>query len=506
MSNFAAIDVGSNAMRMAVGRFNARGELSVIASCRAPVRLGRDVFRGGAISSAVMEQGIAAFAEFEMMLNEYRVTRYRAVATSALRDASNSAEFIQRVERATGISIEVISGDEEARLVYRAVAERVPLSRGTTILLDIGGGSCEVTLIERGSVIFAESVNMGTVRLLEMVRGASRDQALLERLIRQYAMRVRKRLKMTKTQGRITKIVGTGGNIDALGELRRDVLGESSARIVKRSELRQLQHLISGMTIEQRISRLGLRPDRADVIVPAMTLLRGVMDEVRADTLLIPKTGLRDGVLLDLFAKGRVDSSASALSRQIGRVRAAALELGRRYQFDERHALHSASLALQIFDQTRRLHKLGVEARGLLEIAALVHDIGYFINSTDHEKHSAYLIRSSSLVGLSPEQVEFVATLVKFHRGSLPSGKDEEFAALPSKQRKAVKVLSAILRLVEDLDREHSQRLKTLRISVRGEKLTMRLPARRPLLVERWGLQKHKKALEEALGVGIEVV
>lgn len=505
MATFAAIDVGSNAMRMAVGRFNARGELKIIASSRAAVRLGRDVFRQGKISPKVIEQSVTAFVEFETMLHEFRVTRYRAVATSALRDAANSEEFIKRVQRATGISIEVVSGDEEARLVHLAVSTLVPLGRGTSILLDIGGGSCEVSFIDRGHILFAESVNMGTVRLLEAVRGTAKDDQLIERLIRQYARRVRMRLKRMRHHGRATRLIGTGGNIDTLGELRKDLFGRNSSRVLLRSELKQLQHKISSMTLQQRIDRLGLRPDRADVIVPAMTLVCGVMEEVGVSSLVIPRTGLRDGVLYDLHTKSTESRSRAALKRQAGQLKAACLDLGRRYQFDETHALHAARLALQIFDQTRGAHRLGSETRSVLESAALLHDIGYFINSTDHQKHSAYLVRAAALVGLTPEQRRLAALVVRYHRGARPSERDDSFAELSAKQKKTVRVLAGIVRLVEDLDREHSQRIKKVHLRLSGKQLLVRLPSSKPLLVERWGLKHNKSALEEALGVSIEI-
>lgn len=505
MVTYAAIDVGSNAMRLAVGRFDARGQLNVVATCRAAVRLGKDVFRQGRISPAVMEQGVAAFAEFETMLSEYKVTHYRAVATSALRDAENSGDFIKRVARATGILIEIISGDEEARLVHRAVAARLPLRRGTNLLLDIGGGSCEVSLICRGDLVFAESVNMGTVRLLEMVRGTQKDAQLLERLIGQYARRVRARLKGMRNLGRITRLIGTGGNIDTLGELRKDVLGQKSSKKLTRGELRQLMQLIGGMTVQQRISRLELRPDRADVIVPAMTLIRGIMEEVGVGTLTIPKTGLRDGVLYDLHGKHQVSPGAPSIQRLLPVVRSAAIEIGRHYSFDEEHAVHASRLALQFFDQTKRIHKLGIEARSLLEISALLHDVGYFINASDHQKHSAYIINASSLPGLAPEQHRMIALVARYHRGDPPSEKDSAYAELSSKQRRCVRILAGIVRLVEDLDREHSRRVQRLRLRVRGRKIAIQLPPSKPLLVERWGIASHKKPLEDALRVAIEV-
>lgn len=506
MIMFAAIDIGSNAMRLAIGSFDRKGCLTIHATRRAPVRLGGDVFRSGSLSATTMERGVAAFLEFETLLRSHDVTVCRAVATSALRDATNAQVFIDRVRRATGISIEVITGDEEARLIHGAVSHLVPLRSGTSLLLDIGGGSVELTLIHRGALIFSDSVNLGTVRLLEMVRGKKNNQALLLKLLRQYADRIKTRIARTKKVRAITRLIGTGGNIDTLGDLRKSVLRKKGTRSLHRIELLRLMKTIQGMSIKDRVEKLKLRPDRADVIMPAMALVAGVMSESKVNTIMIPRTGLRDGVLFDLFEQFSSADDSSSLQRNLDNVRSYALELGRRYSFDERHALHAVKLALQIFDQTRGIHTLGGKERALLEIAALVHDIGHFVNSSKHHEHSEYLIRSSHFVGLSEEEREIVALIARYHRGDEPSNRDDCFARLSKAHKHTVVVLAAIIRLVEELDREHLRRISKVVIRKRGGSLLMRLPVRSRLLVERVGAESRKEALEECLGVSIKIV
>lgn len=502
---FAAIDIGSNAMRLAIGSFDKKGCLTIHATRRAPVRLGGDVFRSGSLSPTTMEQGVAAFLEFESLLRMHDVSVCRAVATSALRDATNAQVFIDRVRRATGISIEVITGDEEARLIYGAVSNLVPLQNGTSLLLDIGGGSVELTLIHRGALIFSDSVNLGTVRLLEMVRGKKNDQELLLKLLRQYADRIKTRIARTKKVRTITRLIGTGGNIDTLGDLRKSVLGKKGTRSLHRIELLRLMKTLQGMSIKDRIEKLKLRPDRADVIIPAMALVAGVMSESKVNTITIPRTGLRDGVLFDLFEQFSSADDSTSLQRNLSHVRSYAIEVGRRYAFDEKHALHAVKLALQIFDQTRGIHNLGGEERALLEIATLVHDIGHFVNSSNHHEHSAYIIRSSHFVGLSEEERELVALIARYHRGDLPSNRDDAFARLSKAHKKAVVVLAAIIRLIEELDREHLRRVSKIVIRKRGRTLHMKLPARTRLLVERMGAESRKGALEDCLGVSINI-
>ncbi len=505
MTTFAAVDIGSNAMRLAIGTFDKKGNVTILATQRAPVRLGGDVFRTGKLSPATMEKGVAAFVEFEAKLRTHKVTVCRAVATSALRDAKNSQLFIDRVRRATGIQIEIISGDEEARLIYGAVSKFVPLGVGTSLLIDIGGGSVELTLINRGAIIFSESVNLGTVRLLEMVRGRKKSEAAMTRLFRQYAERIRTQIARTNKVRKITRLIGTGGNIDTLGDLRKSVLGKKGTRSIHRMELLRLMKILQGLSVAERIEKLKLRPDRADVIMPAMALVAGVMNESKVSTLMIPRTGLRDGVLFDLHEHYRSSEAITSLQRNLEKVRPYAVELGRRYSFDETHAYHAVKLSLQLFDQLKSAHGLGGEERALLEVAALLHDVGYYVNSSDHHKHSEYILRSSHFPGLSDEQRELVALVARYHRGELPSNRDDSFAALSKLGKRVVTVLAAIIRLVEELDREHLKRISTLTIRRRGNIATIKLPSRSYLLVERLGAESRKTALEECLGLKIVI-
>jgi exopolyphosphatase/guanosine-5'-triphosphate,3'-diphosphate pyrophosphatase len=505
MTTFAAIDIGSNAMRLAIGTFDKKGNLIILATQRAPVRLGGDVFRTGKLSHATLERGVAAFLQFESLLKVHDVTECRAVATSALRDARNSQVFLDRVRRATGIEIEIISGDEEARLIYGAVSKLVPLGVGTSLLIDIGGGSVELTLIHRGAIIFSESVNLGTVRLLEMVRENKNSKTAMSRLLRQYAERIRTQIARTNKVRKITRLIGTGGNIDTLGDLRKTVLKKKGGRSIHRIELLRLMKILQGMTLAQRVEKLKLRPDRADVIMPAMALVIGVINESKVSTLTIPRTGLRDGVLFDLYEQYRSSEKASSLQRNLDKVLPYALELGRRYSFDEGHAYHAVKLSLQLFDQFKSVHRLAGEERALLEVAALLHDVGYCINASDHHKHSEYILRSSHFPGLSSHQRELVALTARYHRGDQPSNRDDAFAALSKSGKRVVSVLSAIIRLVEELDREHLKRIGSIKVYRRGAAATLKLPSRSKLLVERLGAESRKAALEECLGLSITI-
>ncbi len=499
MITFGAIDLGSNALRLAVGRFSSDGTYEILATHREAVRLGQDVFRTRRITPARMDQGVAGFLAFEKILRKHKVKTVRAVATSAMRDATNGATFIERVARATGIRIEIISGDEEARLIQQAVSSVMNINAGTKLLVDIGGGSVELSLLHRGKVLFADSVPMGTVRLLEMLRGRKQPERMLKRLIRQYGQGIRRQLKRRIGSAKVGCAIGTGGNVETLGDLRKHLLGEPSGALIRRSELRQIMDEMQSMSVSERIEHLHLRPDRADVIVPATALLLGILQEAGTPLLKIPGVGLREGILIDMFEKNLEYSREAPLEYRHEQLIVSALRLGRQLNFDERHAKHVAKLSLQIFDRTRSLHKLDLQDRLLLEISALVHDIGYFINSTDHHKHSSYIVENSSFIGLREGQRSLVSAVVRYHTGSSPSMDHPHWQALDVQQRKSAGILAGILRIAEELDKEHLRRVREVSIRKVDSTISLKLIGQGPLLVERWGVDRRKELLQSCL-------
>jgi exopolyphosphatase/guanosine-5'-triphosphate,3'-diphosphate pyrophosphatase len=505
MDTFGAIDIGSNAMRLAVARLSPDGSYKILATHREPVRLGHDVFKLHRITPPLMERAVTAFLNFERLLRKYRVKFVRAVGTSALRDAANSSLFIERVERATGIKLEVISGDEEARLIQRAVGSIMSIRAGTKLLIDIGGGSVELTLLHRGSGVFADSVPLGTVRLLEMLRGRKRPTLVLQRLIRQYASGVRRQVRRCIGLEKITCAIGTGGNLETLGDLRKQFLGESSDNLIRRDELQKLLTILQSKSVTERIEDLHLRPDRADVIVPATALLIGILRESGVSTLRIPKVGLREGILVDLFERKTTQPQGKRGPRETSILVASALQLGRRFEFDERHAKHVAKLSLGLFDRLQSLHKLGQNSRVALEIASLLHDIGYYIDSSDHHKHSSYIISNSDLVGLGAAERDMIAAIARYHTGSLPSIEHPEWRRLDAAKRTQSKILAGILRIAEELDKEHLRRVSKITIRRTKTAIILHLSGKGPLLVERWGAERRKHLLEKALRKSIEI-
>lgn len=508
MQTIAAIDVGSNGIRMMVGRFNEARELETLENIRLPVRLGTDAFGSGRLRDVTIQQTVNAFHHFQRVASDLEATKVRAIATSAMREATNGDILIDRVLRATGIGIETISGEEEARLVHLAVANSINLKGKHAVLIDIGGGSVEVTIAEDKKVISTESYNMGTVRLLQKLNGEDKSFFSLgapkhpfSLLIREYAEAARRRIDREIGNAKVDVCAGTGGNVEEMGKLRQKIFKRDSDKLITLGELQELIEKLSSMTVKERIYKLKLRSDRADVILPATIVLHLIAREAGVKQVAIPHVGLKDGLLLDMAAELKLAQGTPRREQ----VWESAIRLGQKYQFDSNHARLTARLAGHLFDESTELHNLSQEDRLLLEVGALLHDIGHFINTIDHDKHGYYILKANPLIGLNEHQQEIVANLVRYHRATIPSLEDLNFRALPQKDRATVTKLCALIRLADGMDVSHAQHVSDAILVQKKKGWVLNLRGRGDLMLEKWALNKRRALFHEIFGVELEI-
>jgi exopolyphosphatase/guanosine-5'-triphosphate,3'-diphosphate pyrophosphatase len=500
MLNISAIDVGSNAMRMVIGEVDESAQVRTLENLRLPVRLGQDVFDKGYLEEKTIQQTEEAFLRFKQMAENYNIQQLRAVATSAAREAANSDLLVDRVVRASGIEIEIISGEEEARLIHLAVAHILNLKNKRSLLIDIGGGSVEVTLSTGRHIISTDSYNMGTVRLLQKLNGSESKHPLGD-LVRQYVEAARFRIERDLGDEKVQICAGTGGNVEEIGRLRQKIFKAESDRFITREELAKLIGRLERMTYEERMQKLKLRADRADVILPASIVLHLIAEEAGVKQIMIPNVGLKDGILLDM---------AESLSRNLRPRRReqaweSALQMGRKYQFNEKHARLTARLAARLFEQSRQLHNLEDGNLHLLEIAALLHDIGHFINSADHDRHGFYLLNAQPLIGLRQREQNIVANLVRYHRKQPPSASDENFKSLPQKDRIIVIKLSALLRLADALDIGHMENVTDVTLKNAGTVWKLQVSGKKDQMLTKWAFDKRKPQFRDVFGVNLEM-
>lgn len=501
----AAVDLGSNALRAVVieGR-EGKARWKVVADRRAPVRLGSEVFGGdGTVRRRTADQAVEAMRSFAREFRALRVSRVRCVGTSALREARNRRALLSRIARESGLEVEVITGAEEARLVSLAVRNRVPsMGKGRHLIMDVGGGSAEVILVEDGEVARAESFDAGAVRLLEQLGERAGGRRFLD-VAREILDGFRPALRSLLGGKGIRGFAATGGNIEAAaGILGRRVRRDPPVHEVRRADLGALVREMAALSPRQRMDRWDLKADRADVIVPACLAYERFAEAAGAKVLLVPHVGLRDSVALDLLLGTERRDARERLERE--RV-ASALALGRRFRFDEEHARRTARWALALFDRLAGKGGPDRKDRDILEMAAILHDIGLVISPIGHHKHSAYLVRESELAGVRPADQEIIAQVVRYHRRGPPRAGHPEYAALPARDRRRVRMLAGILRVADALDRDRAAPLDGLEVRKGKGSLLLRVRGSGDRLLEAWAVDRKKELLEEETGRSVTV-
>jgi exopolyphosphatase/guanosine-5'-triphosphate,3'-diphosphate pyrophosphatase len=428
-----------------------------VATVRAPVRLGAEVFLSGRLAPASIGQACAALREFRSEMDKAKVSAYRAIATSAVREAKNGATLVERARREAGIELETIEGIEEARLIQLAVTRRVPIGEQRVLLVDVGGGSTELTLLEHGKTVFTMSLPLGTVRMLEAyLKGVKTVDRRRERLIEEAIDRA---LGEAMPQvGKVDVLVGTGGNVDTLLDLC-----PAKGRAIDVAAAKALFKKMCGMTNGERREEYQLRPDRADTILPATCIFLRLAKKLDQATILAPGVGLAAGILEELVDKYfHVWDAAGEAERVVD----ACIRLGRHYHFDEGHAKQVTRFASQLFDDLHGVHAFGERDRLLLRAAGVLHDIGDYIHYSGHHKHSYYLIQHADIMGMTPEERGIVANIARYHRKGPPDTTHANFRELSKEARGKVRGLAAILRLADALDREHKQKIESVRAAV----------------------------------------
>ena len=496
-TRIAAIDVGTNSIHMIVVETDRHG-YRVIDREKEMVQLGRDSLEGRPLTDAAIDRGVAALKTMAEIARRWKVTEIIAVATSAVREAPNRKRFLSAVEKEAGIRVRMISGEEEADYIYRAVRSAIDFHGGTALSIDIGGGSAELIVGTASEVYFTRSEPLGALRISQRfgLESAATADALDD--CRKF---VRKSLK--KTISRVASIgfdftVGTSGTITTLASLSREVDVESGLQWLSRNRLTELIETLALLTVEERARTFGFDPKRSATIVGGAIVLEQIMEGLEIDHIRASDAALREGIVESYLDRTREEDRRDASPD--GVRRSSVMELAERSKVDFEHAEHVARLALRIFDQTEELHVLRTGERELLEYAALLHEVGRHVSYQKHHKHSYYLISHAGLRGFTPDQVSIIANVARYHRKAPPSEEHSNFSQLSSSQQDVVEKLSAILRLAEALDRSRHTAIRDVSVEMDGEAIHFRVRPRRPASVEMDSALKKGKYFGKVFG------
>jgi exopolyphosphatase/guanosine-5'-triphosphate,3'-diphosphate pyrophosphatase len=494
----AAIDVGSNSIHMIVAQADADGAITTLWRLKEPVGLGRMSFPSHRLSRYAMDAAIGVLARFAQAAKQRQAEKIIAVATSAVREASNGGDLIERSRRELGLNLRIVSARDEARLIYQAVRHVMPLGNRPHLIIDIGGGSVEFIVGDNQRAELMESRKLGAARMTaRFVRSdpiSKHDLAALRRHFAAELAPLCEQIQLLKPPGAI----GTSGTLENIADLCGSQVENGRGpglRVIERDHFNKLLKKLIGSDAQERASMRGLDDQRKEQIVAGAVLVDEIFQRCRIRRIKICPAALREGILLDYLSRHIPDL---AIRREVPDPRRrSVLDLARRCDWHKTHSEHVTMLALRLFDELRPLHALGAMERELIEYGALLHDIGWHISGKGHHKHSMYLIANGDLKDFSDEEMNAIANIARYHRKAAPDCRHAPYAALPSTMRCVVDVGAALLRLADGLDRSHAGVIRNLQCRLDGKKIRCRLDARGDAELEIWGARRKMEWFEK---------
>jgi exopolyphosphatase/guanosine-5'-triphosphate,3'-diphosphate pyrophosphatase len=498
----AAIDAGSNAFRLMIARIRSTDDWEIVESVRAPVRLGHSVFTSGEFDRRTLLDATAAFREFRNIMHAHGVTAYRAVTTSAAREARNRHVLIDRIRRLAKIELEVISGEEEARLVRVAVLRALRDLEPPRFILDLGGGSLEFNELRRGVLQESTGLPLGTVRLMEAFRAQGVIHEHTANEIRLHVLSVLQSALPCRPRPSGSFAVACGGNAETLAGLASGPRVGGCMTLNPRLLRDRLWHILQ-LGVEERMKAFAVRRDRAEVMGVAAIVLVTVAWWLRLRQMIAPRVGVREGLLYELaLAQMGLPAVTEEHRKRTEEMIAAAESFAYKLHCDLTHAEQVRALALQIFDQLWPYHRLDHEARAILASAAMLHDCGVLLNRKGHHRHGEYLVHNAKIPGLRGWAKNMTASLVRYHnRKSEPSTAHAVFATLTREQRKKARLLAGMLRLAERLESDHRQGIARLTIEGGPRDVRIHVELREASRLNLAGIERKARLLERELNL-----
>ena len=504
------VDIGTNAVRLLVVRINPNFSYTTISQEKEVVRLGEEEFKDNLLKPDAMERAIFVCGKFVELARTYGATEIIAVGTSAIREASNEAEFLQKLRDETGLTVNVISGEEEARLICLGVSSGIDIGEEKAIFIDLGGGSTEICIGNQYQCFYVNSLKLGAIRLTAQFIGEGWTGPIAPstyRKIKEYACS-RIRVVKPRVQEYGARLAwGSSGTIINLAEIASKQFkknGNGNGSVLTRKNLKKIAPLLCFLPLDERRRMPAINPDRADIIIAGAAIMEAIMEELGLEEINVSHRELRDGLLVDYLSKYE---GFRELQKTPMRNRSV-LHLGRSCNFDEKHSEAVAALATQLFDSAKQigLHDLGEDEKELLRYAAVLHDVGDFLSFDNHQLHSQYIICNAELLGFEPKEIQIMGNIARFHRKKLPSKKAMKSSGLDDKAKQCIAILSTFLRFAEKLDRSHTGLVKKAEfVKVGKDQVMLSFYSDSDCSFEEWSVIQNKQAFYEAFKKQLDV-
>lgn len=497
----AAIDVGSNALRMTIAQISPKGGAITLEDVWKSTNIGRDTFAYGRVQIESLHHTCDTLKGFHNLMQDYKVKNYRAVATSGIREAENRQYVLEQIRLRTGLVTEVINNAQERFLMYKAVREHFSdfkkKQEEGAMVLNIGAGGVEISAYKEGILNLTEYIKVGTLRLREILADLERLTLDFPSLMEEF---IESRINFLEPKIRqlgIRHFVGLGGELAIISGLCTSEIPGANERSIDKQDLSKLYAKVHSMTTEQIILDFRLPRNQAEILLPSIILFYRFLKMTKADGINTPMVSLRNGLLADMAdeyfnTKGRVESLEDVIH--------SAWYIGRKYFVEDVHSKYIEWLAMSIFDQTSRIHRMGERERFYLRVASILHDVGKHVNLNQHDIHSYGIIRFQDLMGFSNRELDLIANVARYHSGEIPNLSHENYYVLDERDRITVSKLSAILRLAEALDISHKQKIKGIELGISGKELHFRLKSVQDTLLEESNFSNNAVFFEEVMG------
>jgi len=448
---------------------------------------------------------LAVLQNFKELLAGWGIAAADAhvIATSALRVARNRDMFIDRIRQETDFNLTVVDGVEENRLMYLgvrfALKQDLPLFwRTNSMIIEIGGGSTEIMLLRRGQMVAAHSIKLGTIIIDQRTRLGTGPSLLYERYLGETIRNTTGLLNAEMDLAHVRTFVMVGSDARYVAFQAGTELNEH-CRVIDRKDFIAFAEKIRNYSIEECVQKLGITYAEAEGFIPGILVLKLFLEQTGAARVAVPLVSIREGYLIDMALGVDSDIQKEFYSQII----ASAVNLGRRFHFDENHSLHVARLCMTLFDALEKVHGMNQRQRMMLETAAVLHDIGAFIKASGHNRHGQYIVANSEIFGLPRDEQDIIANVIRYHRGDPPSEADIEYISLQREERILVLKMASILRVADALDRGHSQQIKDLTIDRRAETIVLHAHGGYDISLELMGAEEKIGLFQDAFGYKI---
>lgn len=500
-SLFCVIYIGSHALNMRIVEV-INGSISVIEQLRKPIWLGRDSFAMGKISYDSVVEVCDILLGFKRKLQEYSIKKYQIIATSALREASNKAYIIEQIRIRTGFEVNVLDNSEERFLNLKALGIMMDgfseIKNQGTVIVDIGFGSVQVSVYLKGMLNMSYNVKLGSLRVREVLSDIEGKTINFHKILEEYIAGTIDGLSIHKEQNISKNFIAVGGEIRLISSICHKKNKYANDNYIYKKEFEALYNEILYKSPKVIAKDYGISEDSAEILLPSMMMFKKFLDITSSNIIFCPSVTLIDGIILDMTGINRQTGNDEVFEKDILDN---AIFIAQRYRYNKAHSEDVEKKALLLFDKLSGLLGFGVRERFLLQLAAILHDIGKYVDLNLHYIHSYDLIKASNILGLSSRELEIVANIARYHSTVVPNPEDYNFKALDVKDKIKVSKLSAILRLADALDRSHKQKIKDLKIFLEEDGVKFVLNTSQDILLEEWSFEKKAEFFKEVFGI-----